>query len=380
MRLRGPATNGSAPDPIAAAGEADLTYVSDSQPGIRRLRTRTGFRYVTASGRPLRDSISLARIKRIAIPPAWTDVWICPISDGHLQASGRDARKRKQYRYHERWRQVRDQNKHERTIAFAEALPLIRKRVEEDLSRPGLLREKVIAVVVRLLETTLIRVGNREYADANNSFGLTTLRDRHAGVSTSAVRFSFTGKGGKKHIVSIRDRTLARIVKRCQELKGQELFQYLDEDDEPQTIGSADVNSYLREVNSQDFSAKDFRTWAGTVLAAIALQELETSDSEAKARRNLLQAVESVAGNLGNTVSICRKCYIHPGIIDGYLDGTLVDAFRQRAGKLRKSVKGLKPEEAAVLALLRDRLKQSSRELKRGKKSTSVHTNSARNT
>jgi DNA topoisomerase-1 len=343
---------------VEAAAEAGLTYVSDGQPGIRRRRTKSGFRYVDPAGRPVRDSKTLARIRKLAVPPAWTDVWISPVANGHLQATGRDARGRKQYRYHERWRSVRDGTKYERTVAFGEALPALRERVERDMALPGLPREKVLATVVRLLETTLIRVGNEEYAQANGSYGLTTLHDRHVKVEGSTMRFEFKGKGGKKHNVTVKDRRLATVVRRCQEIRGYELFQYVDDSGERRTIDSGDVNEYLRGVTGEDFTAKDFRTWAGTVMAALALQEFESFTTEAEAKSQIVRAVETVARSLGNTPSICRKCYIHPDVIDHYLEGTLVDALRRRAEEeLTESVSGLKPQEAAVLALLRDRLK-----------------------
>jgi DNA topoisomerase-1 len=261
-------TNGAVPvDPEATAEEAGLRYVNDAMPGIRRRRAGRGFTYAGTDGRRLTDRRVLARIRALAIPPAWTDVWICPIARGHLQATGRDARGRKQYRYHARWREVRDEAKYGRMVAFGQALPRIRRRVEADLALPGLPRERVLAAVVRLLEKTAVRVGNEEYARENRSFGLTTLRNRHAEVGTSRIRFRFRGKGGKETEVELNDRRLARIVARCQELPGQALFTYLDEDGEPRTVDSADVNEYLREISGEEFTAKDFRTWAGTVLA-----------------------------------------------------------------------------------------------------------------
>jgi DNA topoisomerase I len=350
---------GSDLDPQAAAEEADLIYISDTAPGIRRLKSRGGFRYMGPDGSPVRDETTLQRIRRLAVPPAWTDVWIAPHPDAHLQATGRDARGRKQYRYHPRWREVRDRTKYERMIAFAEALPTIRDRIDAEMRLPGLPRAKVLATVVKLLETTLIRVGNREYAEDNKSFGLTTMRDRHVDIDGSTLRFEFTGKGGKKHSVRLRDRRLASIVKRCQEIRGQQLFQYIDEEGQRQAIDSADVNEYLREISGQSFTAKDFRTWAGTVLAAMALQEVEAFESEAEAKRNVVQAIERVARHLGNTAAICRKCYVHPHVIDDYMEGTLVETLRQRAnGAL--DLNGLAPEEAAVLSLLKRRLERES--------------------
>jgi DNA topoisomerase-1 len=342
-------------DPAGAARSARLRYVSAFGPGIRRRRAGKAFSYTGTDGRPLRDHDELARIRSLAIPPAWNDVWICPFLNGHIQATGRDAKGRKQYRYHSRWREGRDETKYGRMLLFGRTLPRIRKRVRVDLGRPGLPREKVIAGVIRLLETTMIRV--EEYAKSNKSFGLTTMRDRHVEVNGSNVRFLFAGKGGKSHEIDLDDRRLARVVKQCQDIPGQELFQYIGQDGARQSINSADVNEYLREVAGDEFTAKDFRTWAGTVLAAYALQELEGFDSEAQAKKNIMRAIETVAERLGNTAQICRKCYVHPDVIDAYMDGSLVHTLKQRAEEeLRESVKGLEPEEAAVLALLQQRL------------------------
>ena len=339
----------------AAARSAGLRYVSDARPGFSRERQGDGFVYRTADGEPITDERQLERVRKLAIPPAWTEVWICPFPNGHLQASGRDAKGRKQYRYHARWREVRDETKYGRMIAFAEALPDIRRRVEEDLALKGLPRRKVVATVVRLLETTFIRIGNTEYAKQNQSFGLTTLRDRHVEIEGSRLRFSFRGKAGKQHTVDVTDRRLASIVKRCQDLAGYELFQYLDEQGERQTVDSADVNEYLREVSGQDFTAKDFRTWAGTVLAALALQEFEAFDSQAQCKKNVVRAVEDVAKQLGNTPAICRKSYVHPAVIDAYQEGLTLKTLQQRTERaLARSEVGLKPEEEAVLSFLRE--------------------------
>jgi DNA topoisomerase I len=347
---------------VESAREAGLRYVSDEMPGIRRRRSGRGFSYVDPEGRPLRDRATLRRIRSLAVPPAWSDVWICPHANGHIQATGRDARGRKQYRYHARWRLVRDSNKYERMVAFARALPKIRRRVERDLSEPGLTRGKVLAAVVRLLETTFVRVGNEEYARDNQSYGLTTLRDRHVDVHGSWVRLMFRGKGGKRHEVGLQDRRVAKVVKACQDLPGQVLFQYM-EDGEERQIDSGDVNDYLREASGEDFTAKDFRTWAGTVLAARALEELEAFDSETQAKRNVVRAIESVAGMLGNTTSVCRKCYVHPAVIDAYLDGSMLQTLKQRAEQeMREGVASLRPEEAAVLALLQQRLGREARD------------------
>jgi DNA topoisomerase-1 len=347
---------------VESAQLAGLRYVREDQPGIRRVRCGTGFRYVDLDGATVRDRTTLRRIRSLAIPPAWTGVWICPLAQGHLQATGRDARGRKQYRYHPRWRATRDETKYNRMIAFGQALPAIRRRVEQDLARPGLPRAKVLATVVRLLETTLIRVGNEEYARQNGSFGLTTLRNHHASVNGQTVRFSFCGKSGVRHSVRVTDRRLARIVRRCQDLPGQELFEHV-EDGESRTIDSADVNAYLREIAGEDFTAKDFRTWAGTVLAARALQDVEAFDSEAQARRNVVAAIEAVAKRLGNTTAVCRKCYVHPAVIDAYIDGTLLETLRQRVeSEIATSLPELPPEEAAVLAFLQERLKHEAEE------------------
>jgi DNA topoisomerase I len=344
------------------AREAGLRYVSDESPGIRRRRQGEGFSYLTPTGEPLTEAATLERIRALAVPPAWTEVWICPQSNGHIQATGRDARGRKQYRYHERWRAVRDENKYGRMVDFARALPRLRRRVARDLRRRGLPREKVLAVVVRLLEMTLMRVGNQEYARENRSFGLTTLRGRHARVRGARVGFVFRGKGGKEHQVSIVDRRLARIVKQCQDLPGQELFQYVEADGSRRRIDSDDVNEYLQETTGKEFTAKDFRTWAGTVLAARALQELQQFDSEAQAKRNVLEAIESVARQLGNTRAISRRCYVHPSVVDAYLDGTMAETLKTRAeATMQRSLHRLPPEEAAVLALLQQRLKRESR-------------------
>jgi DNA topoisomerase I len=340
-----------------AARSVGLVYVSDERPGIRRAGPPKRFRYINPNSRAVSDEITLARIKRLAIPPAWTEVWICTRQNGHLQATGRDARGRKQYRYHPHWRQTRDETKYNRMLDFARILPKVRRRIEKDLKRTGLPREKVLATVVKILETGLIRVGNEEYARTNNSFGLTTMQDRHANVSGSTIRFQFRGKSGKVHKIDLEDSRLAKIVANCQAIPGQELFQYIDEEGNIRDITSADVNEYLREITGSDFTAKDFRTWGGTVLAVMALQEFEKFDTKTQARKNLLRAIEAVARRLGNTPSVCRKCYIHPEIINAYLDGTMLDAFKRRTeDELSSRIGALKPEEAAVLAFLQNRL------------------------
>ena len=311
----------------------------------------------------MRDAETLRRIRALAIPPAWTEVWICPDPNGHLQATGRDAKGRKQYRYHPRWREVRDDAKYTKLLTFARVLPLIRARVEADLKRSGLPREKVLAAIIRLMEMTLIRIGNAEYAKANKSFGLTTLRDRHVAIEGGHVHISFRGKSGKRHETDINDRRLARIVKDCRDLPGYELFQYIDEDGQRRDVDSADVNDYLREITGEDITAKDFRTWAATHLAAQALREFEEFDSDAKRKKAIVDAVKKVATHLGNTPAICRRSYIHPAVLDGYMDGTLLQSLADEAGAyLEENIHGMKPEEAAVTAFLRLRLGELAKE------------------
>lgn len=302
-------------DPAQAAG---LIYVNDDDPGIRRVETKAGPGYLNPKGEPIKDEKTLERIRKLAIPPAWTEVWICPSPRGHIQATGRDQRGRKQYRYHDDWRQVRDLAKYDRLIAFGRALPRLRKRIDADLAKRGLPREKVLAAVLRVMEMTLIRVGNKEYARANKSFGLTTLRDRHAQVSGSRAVFEFKGKSGKMHKTGFNDRRLARVVKACQDLPGQHLFQYIDEDGERRAVESADVNAYLREAMGEDFSAKDFRTWAGTVAAAEALITVPECATATETKRHVNTCVKAVAGLLGNTPAVCRSSYIHPIVLEAY--------------------------------------------------------------
>ena len=341
----------------AALEEAGLRYVSDAMPGITRRRSGKGFAYRGPDGRVIADRDLLGWIRSLAIPPAWQGVWISPFRDGHLLAVGRDAKGRKQYRYHPRWRAIRDSAKFDRMLAFGRALPGIRAAVAADMAKPGLGRRKVLATTVRLLEVTLIRVGNDEYAKANKSYGLTTLRDRHLKVEGAQFRFSFRGKAGKRHDITLRNRRLAQLVRRLQDIPGQELFQYYDDDGERRPVNSADVNEYLREVSGGDFTAKDFRTWAATVLAAWALNEFEGFDSQAAAKRNVTQAIERVAGRLGNTPAICRKSYVHPEVVGAYLDGTLVQSLKGEVEeKLREDMAGLEPEEVAVLIFLQQRL------------------------
>ena len=317
--------------------------MSDTQAGLGRRRHGEHFRYLDAEGRAVRDAETLARIRSLVIPPAWRDVWICARADGHLQATGRDARGRKQYRYHPRWREMRDETKYGRMAAFARALPRIRARVRRDLARRGLPREKVLATVVRLLETTLIRIGNSEYARANSSFGLTTLRERQLRVEGATLRFRFRGKSGVHHEVEHTDRRIAAIARRMQDLPGEEISRYADESGAVRTIESADVNAYLRDIAGDEFTSKDFRTWAGTVLAAIALHELGPAPSQAQVKRSIATAIEAVSRLLGNTRAVCRKCYVHPEVLDAYADGRLATAMESCA------------PEAAVLRLLAPR-------------------------
>jgi DNA topoisomerase-1 len=342
-----------------SAKAAGLLYTSDDRPGIRRLGRGPGFRYAGPNGRRVRKQ-DLARIRALVIPPAWRDVWICIEPRGHLQATGRDARGRKQYRYHAEWRKVRDETKYDRLIGFAETLPVIRRRTAAALATFHLSRQKVLALVVQLLEKTLIRVGNDEYAKDNQSFGLTTMRDTHVEVSAKRVRFSFRGKSGVEHEIDLNDRRLARTVKAVREIPGYELFQFYDEDGKRQGIGSSDVNAYLKEISGEDYTSKDFRTWAGTVLTTQILRQFERYESEAEAKRNILRAVEQVAKRLGNTKAVCRKCYIHPAMLDAYLDGSMLKHVPPARRK-----RGLSQGEAAVLALLRRRLGRDAKKRSR---------------
>jgi DNA topoisomerase-1 len=341
-------------------GPSGLRYAADDQPGITRRRSGRGFAYRDPNGKLVRDRETLARIRSIVIPPAWTDVWICLWPNGHLQATGRDARGRKQYRYHPRFRRRRDGAKFERLIAFARALPDIRERVDADLARPGLPREKVLAAVVRLLELTLIRVGSDEYVRLNRSFGLTTLRDRHAAVDGTAIRFRFRGKSGKQHEVSLRDRRLAAVVRRCRDLPGQELFQYVAEDGEPRDVASDDVNGYLDAI-APGITAKEFRTWAGTVLAFRALRSIGKGSTDREKQRNLAAAIRSTAENLGNTPAVARQAYVHPAVVDAYLDGRIAAALVVAAEDTDQPPGATEPdEEKAVITLLRARLREDS--------------------
>jgi DNA topoisomerase I len=356
-----PNINIAAEDPKEAAASAGLRYVSDESPGIMRWRKGASFVYYDKEGKRIRNPLELKRIRSLAIPPAWEKVWICAQANGHLQATGIDAKGRKQYRYHPTWRTVRDEAKFERLLSFAEVLPKIRAKVDEDMRRADLSREKVLATIVRLLEISLIRIGNEEYAKENNSFGLTTMRNRHVEVEGATIKFQFRGKSGKKHNVEVSDRRVARIIQKCQDLPGQQLFQYEDQAGEVAAIGSEDVNDYLQRITGQPFTAKDFRTWAGTILAAIALGKMEEVDSQTLAKKNIVTAIEAVAGLLGNTVAICRKCYIHPAVPTSYLEGTLARTLRVKAdAQIAEHLHELKPEEAAVITLLRQELAKRS--------------------
>jgi DNA topoisomerase I len=342
-----------------AAVAANLHYVNDGTPGISRNTTARGNVYKDPTGKIVRDAATLDRIRKLAIPPAYREVWICSDPDGHLQAVGKDARGRRQYRYHPRWREVRDQAKYGHMMVFGQVLPTIRARVQSDLARSGLPREKVLASIVRLLEVTLMRVGNEEYAQTNKSFGLTTLRNRHVKVRGRRLVLDFRGKHGITHHIDLQDERLARIVRKCQDLPGQELFQFIDENGATHAVGSSDVNDYLREISGEAVTAKDFRTWAATNLAALALQELASAAEGLPPKKSMLRAVEAVAKLLGNTPAICRKCYIHPAIFDGYLDGSLLGALKQRAREeLTQGVGKLTPEEAAVTGFFAHRLMQ----------------------
>jgi DNA topoisomerase-1 len=343
---------------LAAARAARLVYVSDAMPGIRRQRKGSGFAYLRPDASVIRDPRELRRIRALAVPPAYSDVWICAEPNGHIQATGRDARGRKQYRYHPRWREVRDAAKYQDMIAFGRLLPGLRSRVSEDMGKRGLPREKVLATIVWLLQATLIRVGNEDYAKENQSFGLTTLRNRHVEIEGATLHFEFKGKSGKLWQLQLHDRRIARVVRACQELPGQELFQYRDEAGLLHGISSDDVNRYLREISGEDITAKHFRTWAGTVLAAIALSEFEAVDSDALAKKNIRAAIERVAKRLGNTPTICRKCYIHPEVLEAYLDGAQLEGVSQEIDQALENPFDLSREEAALLGLLNRRLRK----------------------
>ncbi len=342
--------------PEQAAEEAGLHYVHATDPGIGRERDGEGWRYFGPSGKPITDEKTLARVSKLAIPPAYTDVWICKDAKGHLQAVGKDARGRKQYRYHADFRAIRDSNKFEHMLEFARALPIIRATIDKHMGLRGMPREKVLATVVYLLETTLIRVGNDEYAKENDSFGLTTLRNRHVKIEGSELRFRFKGKSNKEWNLKLKDRRIARLVKAAQELPGQSLFQYLGEDGETHGVNSSDVNEYLREIAGSAVTAKDFRTWAGTVLAASALAEFEAFETPTAAKKNVKSAIERVAAQLGNTPTICRKCYVHPEIVGAYMDKALALTIAERIEDVLDRGDGLQPAEEAVLTFLHTRM------------------------
>ncbi len=341
-------------DSIESAKAAGLRYVTDKKPGITRRREGDDFAYIGVDGQPIADEKTLERIKGIGIPPAWEEVWISPLARGHIQATGRDAKGRKQYRYHAKWRAIRDETKYSHMVLFGETLPMIRKFIGQDLSRHGLPRERVLATVVTLLDETHIRIGNEEYARENESYGLTTMQHEHVDVEGATIHFEFRGKSGKNHVVDVKDRRVAKIIKRCEELPGHELFQYLDHDGERHTIESNDVNAYLHAITGQHFTAKDFRTWAGTVVAAHTLKSLGPFESETQGKKNVVEAVKRAAAELGNTPAICRKSYVHPGIVDAYLKGTLLASPElQEEREAAESRDGLRSEEAEVLALVR---------------------------
>jgi DNA topoisomerase I len=340
-------------DPVESAAEAGLRYVRSGGPCIQRLKHGKSFRYIGPDGKPLHDPAQLERIRNLVIPPAWTNLWICPSPNGHLQAVGRDAKGRKQYRYHARYRAVRDEAKFSRMIAFSAALALIRRGVERDLKRNGLPREKVLAVVVRLLETAWVRIGNDEYAKENESFGLTTMRNRHVHIEGAKLMFQFRGKSGQNHTIELTDRRLASIVKQCRDLPGYNLFEYVDESGNVCRIDSADVNHYIRELAGQDFTAKDFRTWAGTLLAARELHAAGPAETQTAGNKVVIEAVRQVSKKLGNRPATCRKYYIHPAILDAYADGSLFEKMRQGVAQDEAlEGTGLRPEEYAAVAII----------------------------
>ena len=348
-----------AADSAEAAEDAGLRYVSDDQPGYTRKRKGDDFEYFDTDGKRIRDEARLLRIRRIGIPPAYEDVWICPTANGHIQATGRDARGRKQYRYHERWREARDENKYDRMVVFGKALPKIRRRVHKDLAQRGLPRSKVLATVVQLLERTFIRVGNDEYAKENKSFGLTTMRNQHVDVNGEKLKFRFKGKSGVMHEVDVSDRRLAKIIRQLQDLPGQDVFQYVNGDGKVRDVTSQDVNDYLREITGEEFTAKDFRTWAGTVLAAMALNAQERFRNKTQAKKNVKDAIAAVSKILGNTPTVCRRCYVHPDVLETYLDGRMIEGLKQKTEEtLSKKLRNMRAEEAAVLSFLQARLKR----------------------
>jgi len=339
---------------VAAAEAAGLTYVTDATPGITRKRVGTGFAYYAVDGSRISSRAERSRLAALAIPPAWTDVWICPDPGGHMQATARDAKGRKQYRYHPRFRALRDESKFGRMLTFSQALPKLREQIERDLALPGLPRRKLLATLVRLLDKTLIRVGNDEYTKANRSYGLTTLRQRHVEVRGYTLRFEFRGKSGIQHSLAITDRRLAQVVQQLQDLPGQQLFKYVDEDGKRQSVDSDDVNEYLRHVTRRDVTAKDFRTWSGTMIAARALRELGPATNQRQAQRNVNQALDEVAARLRNTRTVCRKYYVHPAVIEAYHRGLAVPEPPSLSGRRSRPSGSLRVEEIAVLQFLQE--------------------------
>lgn len=338
-------------NPVESARAAGLRYVTAGGPGITRRKAGKGFVYLGVDGKVIRDQELIRRIKSLVIPPAWVDVWICPLANGHLQAVGRDARSRKQYRYHPQYRAIRDKTKFSRMVAFGTALPKIREQVAGDLALHGLPKRKVVATVVRLLETTCMRVGNDEYAKENKSFGLTTLRNRHVQIEGRTLRFNFRGKSGQQHDIELKDSRLSRIIGNLQELPGYDLFEYVDDEGQPVKISSEDVNDYLREITGEDFTAKDFRTWMGTGVAALALEQIGPGKSKTAIKRNIVAAIKSTATRLGNRPPACRKYYLHPAVLDAYADGTLLSALKR--ADTTTLPHGLRREELAVMALVK---------------------------
>jgi DNA topoisomerase I len=344
-------------DPVGVAEDAGLRYVSDDQPGYTRKPKGDDFEYFDTDGKPIRDETRLLRIRRLAIPPAYKDVWISPSPNGHIQATGRDARDRKQYRYHERWREARAENKYDRMLVFGEALPKIRRQVNKDMGLRDLPQKKVLATVVHLLGRTFIRIGNEEYARENKSFGLTTMQDRHVDVKGAKLSFRFRGKSGVQHEIDVNDRRLANIIRKLQDLPGQDIFQYEDETGEVRNISSQDVNDYLQEVTGEAFTAKDFRTWAGTVLTAMALSAQGPVENETQAKENIKVAIAAVAKILGNTPTVCRKCYVHPVVLESYLDGDMIEGLKQKTEEtLSENLEDLRAEEAAVMSFIQAKL------------------------
>jgi DNA topoisomerase-1 len=344
-------------DPIGVADDAGLRYASDDQPGYTRKPKGDDFEYFDTHGKLIRDETRLLRMRRLAIPPAYKDVWISPSPNGHMQATSRDARGRKQYRYHERWREARAENKYDRMLAFGKALPKIRRLVKKDMGLRDLPQDKVLATVVHLLGRTFIRIGNEEYARENKSFGLTTMRNRHVDVKGAKLSFSFRGKSGVQHEIDVNDRRLANIIRKLQDLPGQDIFQYEDETGEVRNVTSQDVNDYLHKITGEEFTAKDFRTWAGTVLTAMALSAQGPVENETRAKENIKVAIAAVAKILGNTPTVCRKCYVHPVVLESYLDGDMIEGLKKKTEEaLSENLEDLRAEEAAVMSFIQAKL------------------------